>query len=1029
MALTRPRLGQIYTNITALTDAISVLNAGASQANVDVGFLVNRAHGLVSNAAIYYSETLDTFVTAFTSNSGGTDSNIVISSFTDFTTGNVFTTGLYWNGNGQPITFTGGGTYSNVDVAAYLLGNVTTGNISAEAYYFANGMPFVGGGNVVITNTYSNVNVAAYLLGNVTTGNINAEGYYFANGMPFISGSNYGNIEVSAFLPTYTGDLYPGNITASGNIVGGGVRTTTSATPPTNPVPGDMWYDTATDTLFRFTDLGTSSYWLDTAGQTISFGTSGNVANYGNTEVSAYLLGNITTGNISAAGYYFANGTPFISGSNYGNVDVSAYLDPYFIYANANAATQQTAIDSLNANIGAYQTYANANAATQQTQIDSIDANIGSYQIYANANAAAQTSAFTVLDANVGAYQIWANVEIGSKAPTESPTFTGNAIMANLTVGNLVVQGNTTTIGTSDLTIQDSIIHLHTFANLAPLSVDDGRDIGLALHYYKSGDGVAFLGWANDSGYLEYYAAGSEVGNVFTGTAYGTIKAGGLLAVNSTASTSTTTGALVVSGGAGIAGNLFANAVYSGGYYFANGTPFVSSNYGNIEVLAYLDPYFIYANSNAASQQTAINTVNANIGSYQTWANATFTTYSNTNVAGYLAGNITTGNVSATGYYFANGAPFTSSNYGNANVAAYLPTYTGNLSAGNIVATGNIVGGGVRYTTSATPPTNPVPGDSWFDTTTDTLLRYVSDGVSSYWVDYSNSNIQLQTYGNTEVSSLLRTYTGNIAAGNISVTGQVNVGGTLFVSSNIIPTTSNTLNIGSNTNRFGSLFLSGNTIYLGNAVITENTQLGTITFIPSPTIANPNPTAIIFTSNGGITAVQTISGNVTSNTITPTFANLTATSIYSNSYFYANGTAFVGGTGGTNTGGNGISVGYSFSGNTANNTETELFVDGVNNSRYTVPANSTVGYEISIVGRKSDGAAHAYYKLNGLVANTSGNVSDVGSIVETIFTRTYADWLVDARADNTNKTLNIYVQGSTSNTISWSATMTTTKAS
>lgn len=130
--------------------------------------------------------------------------------------------------------------------------------------------------------------------------------------------------------------------------------------------------------------------------------------------------------------------------------------------------------------------------------------------------------------------------------------------------GNLTVQGTQTIIASTDLTISDSVINLHTAANLAPLTVDDGKDIGFKMHYYKGVDNLAFLGWANDSGSLEYYAAGAEgVGNVFTGTSYGTIKGGELVAANATSATSTTTGALRVTGGAGIAG-----AVYVGG----NGT-------------------------------------------------------------------------------------------------------------------------------------------------------------------------------------------------------------------------------------------------------------------------------------------------------------------------------------------------------------------------------------------------------------------------------------------------------------------------
>ena len=71
-----------------------------------------------------------------------------------------------------------------------------------------------------------------------------------------------------------------------------------------------------------------------------------------------------------------------------------------------------------------------------------------------------------------------------------------------------------------------------------------------------------------------------------------------------------------------------------------------ANTYGNANVAAYLptDPtftgYLTYANANAASQAVSINTINANLGAFEIYANATFGT----------------------------------SNYGNANVAAYLPT-------------------------------------------------------------------------------------------------------------------------------------------------------------------------------------------------------------------------------------------------------------------------------------------------------------------------------------------------------------------
>ena len=153
----------------------------------------------------------------------------------------------------------------------------------------------------------------------------------------------------------------------------------------------------------------------------------------------------------------------------------------------------------------------------------------------------------------VGGTGISGNLNVGG-----SFNLTGNAVIS----GNLTVLGASTTIGTADLTVQDAVINLHTTANLAPWSVDDGKDIGIKFHYYDGVDGHAFLGRAADSKFLEFYGAGTESANVFSGTSYGTIKAGEFFSANVTNSTSATTGAVRTTGGLGVAGNVFlGNAV------------------------------------------------------------------------------------------------------------------------------------------------------------------------------------------------------------------------------------------------------------------------------------------------------------------------------------------------------------------------------------------------------------------------------------------------------------------------------------
>jgi hypothetical protein len=94
----------------------------------------------------------------------------------------------------------------------------------------------------------------------------------------------------------------------------------------------------------------------------------------------------------------------------------------------------------------------------------------------------------------------------------------------------------------------------------------------------------------------------------------------------------------------------FASNVYVGNIFYSNGQPFVSSSYGNAQVLANL----------------AANTA-ANITVY---------------------GNVTATNFVGNAYYLT-GLP---AGYANSNVASYLLTNTGNIAAGNVAVTGTSYG-------------------------------------------------------------------------------------------------------------------------------------------------------------------------------------------------------------------------------------------------------------------------------------------------------------------------------------------------
>jgi len=130
MALTRPTVAQLNTVVTEISDPVTVLNKGSTQANVDVGFVFNRDSGASPNVAFYWNETLDSLVVAYTTSTGGVNSNIAVSSYANLTTGNVIA-----NGN---ITAVGG---------------IFVGNISGKTNGFTLGyleMPQVASGNVTL---------------------------------------------------------------------------------------------------------------------------------------------------------------------------------------------------------------------------------------------------------------------------------------------------------------------------------------------------------------------------------------------------------------------------------------------------------------------------------------------------------------------------------------------------------------------------------------------------------------------------------------------------------------------------------------------------------------------------------------------------------------------------------------------------------------------------------------------------------------------------------------------------------------
>ena len=149
-----------------------------------------------------------------------------------------------------------------------------------------------------------------------------------------------------------------------------------------------------------------------------------------------------------------------------------------------------------------------------------------------------------------------------------------------------------------------------------------------------------------------------------------------------------------------------------------------------------------------------INNGNSNVSISGANANVTVTVNS-TNVATFsTTGLSVNGNITGN-YFIGNGSQLTGivGDYGNANVSAFLPTYSGNV--GSLLSIGNV----------------------------STLSFFVGDGSQLSNINAANL---VGAYSNANVANYLPTFSGNIAAGNIGLSGNVNAVGDITSFANIV---------------------------------------------------------------------------------------------------------------------------------------------------------------------------------------------------------------------------------------------------
>ncbi len=769
--------GNVQSNITSVGTLSSVTISGLTTATG--GIKTGNIQDSTGTNTISVSSTTVGIIGDLTVGTGGT--------------GNA--TATYFIGNGSTLTSINAanvtGQVSNALVAgtvytaaqpnitsvgtlttANVSGNITSGNATlgnlVTANYFSgdgSGLTNIPAGSI-ISNGTSNVTVAS-ANSNITFG---------VNGTSNV-------VVVGNTLVTITGNL---SVTGSFSKDSKNVTTyVSSTTTPTNPTVGDQWYDQTNDITYQYIYDGVSYYWVDISSGYID----SNVNAVANTLVLRDANANIYGNYIVGSGLSI-NGPANLGAV--GNVTITGGTANYVLQTNGSGGLSWVSPGSFS-----------TSAAGSNTQIQFNDD--GSFGADANFTYNKGTDTLGVKYISIestgnitGGNLVSANFFTGTLTTAAQPNITsvGTLVDANITGnlligGNLIVNGTTEYTNVTNLYVKDPIIEMGGGANNTPLTTNDGKDRGTLLHYYTTKVVDAFMGWDNSNGEFAFGSNVSVSSEVVTFNNFGNLRAGYFIG-NGSLLTSITGGNITGQvGNALVAGTVYSNAqpnitsvgtlasinvtgnVSSGGNIIGNGQYLTSITGGNVTGQV----------ANALVAGTVYTAAQPNITS-----------------VGTLTSLTVSGNVSAN-YFIGDGSQLTGlpASYSNANVAAYLPTYTGNFTAGNVSVTGNV-----------------------------SSAYFIGDGSALTNINGSNVTGQVGNalVAGTVYSNAQPNITSVGTLTSLDVSGNANINGTLFANSIVGPSTAN-VTITANTfvstfDEFGNITLSNNVNVVANLTVNQN---------------------------------------------------------------------------------------------------------------------------------------------------------------------------------------------------------------
>jgi hypothetical protein len=667
----------------------------------------------------------------------------------------------------------------------------------------------------------------------------------------FVGGNLTGDIYISSntdSVSTTTGALtvvggtgISGNLFVGGNIVAGSGNVSTSTNTGALVViggagisgnlyitnTGDVSANIGAFQTYANTTFGTSSYgnsnvaiYLPTDSTIIgiqsnleAFTTYANLnfgtVLYGNSNVAAYIPTDSTIVGIldnQAAFELYAN---LSFDSFYSQISaIDGNLINTKAILNANIGTISNRLGTLDANVGAFEIYANANIGTIFNRLGTLDANVGSL----HANVGSIFNRLGTLDANVGAFEQYANANIGTlylgnvstQANIGSIYNQVNTLDANvglLHLGNISTQANLGLLHNSNIATQANLGAFQTYANskigtnsnsnLVVIAESEASSINTGALVVKGGAGIA--GNLYVGGNLIVSNVSYEYREVITTTE--TVQ-GNIVAASGTSSTSVDTGAIVVVGGVGISGNL----------WIAN-TNDVSANIGqlhnaNIAINANLGAFQNYANANIGTLYLSNISTQANLGAFQIYANSSSST-SQANLGAFQAyANSKIGSNSNSNLLVISTEPSVTPNTG-AIVVIGGAGIAGNLNVGNtIIAQGNIVANSGNVSVS---------------TTTGALVVVGGAGISGNIYAGESIIAQGNIVAGSGVPSIDITTGALVVVGGAGISGNLSLGGR--VTGNLIPSVNNFYDIGAPLFRWNDLYLGGNFDVAGTASV------------------------------------------------------------------------------------------------------------------------------------------------------------------------------------------------------------------